>query len=195
MTRRGLAIFDAGQRSGLKWFIPAVLRDKRLLGEVLVASLFIQLFALITPMFFLVMIDKVLVHEGRSTLHVLAIGLLAVSLFDVLLNMLRTYVFSHTTSRIDVLLASKLFDHLSRLPISYFKARSSVYYTPREVPAHDLALMRRIDELHLVSFSEGDCTEYQASTAPVLEPPWPCCTPTAASPGDGLEGKKRLPYH
>jgi ATP-binding cassette, subfamily B, bacterial HlyB/CyaB len=122
ITRRG-ALFDASQRFGLRWFIPVIVRHKRLLSEVLLASLFIQLFALITPLFFQVMIDKVLVHEGRSTLHVLAIGLLAVSLFDVLLNMLRTYVFSHTTSRIDVVLASRLFDHLSRLPISYFKAR------------------------------------------------------------------------
>ncbi|MFW5451943.1 type I secretion system permease/ATPase [Thioalkalivibrio sulfidiphilus] len=122
ITRRG-ALFDTTQRFGLRWFIPVIVRHKRLLGDVLLASLFIQLFALITPLFFQVMIDKVLVHEGRSTLHVLAIGLLAVSLFDVLLNMLRTYVFSHTTSRIDVVLSSRLFDHLSRLPISYFKAR------------------------------------------------------------------------
>lgn len=122
VTHRG-ALLDATQRFGLRWFIPVILRHKRLLGDVLLASLFIQLFALITPLFFQVMIDKVLVHEGRSTLHVLAIGLLAVSLFEVLLNMLRTYVFSHTTSRIDVVLASRLFDHLSRLPISYFKAR------------------------------------------------------------------------
>lgn len=122
ITRRG-ALFDASQRFGLRWFIPVIVRHRHLLSEVLLASLFIQLFALITPLFFQVMIDKVLVHEGRSTLHVLAIGLLAVSLFDVLLNALRTYVFSHTTSRIDVVLASRLFDHLSRLPISYFKAR------------------------------------------------------------------------
>jgi ATP-binding cassette, subfamily B, bacterial HlyB/CyaB len=122
ITRRGM-LFDASQRFGLRWFLPVIARHRRLLGEVLLASLFIQLFALITPLFFQIMIDKVLVHEGRSTLHVLAIGLLAVSLFDVLLNALRTYVFSHTTSRIDVVLASRLFDHLNRLPISYFKAR------------------------------------------------------------------------
>ncbi|MBK1674303.1 type I secretion system permease/ATPase [Ectothiorhodospira shaposhnikovii] len=122
VTRRE-ALLDTTQRFGLRWFVPVIMRHKRLLGEVLLASLFIQLFALITPLFFQVMIDKVLVHEGRSTLHVLAIGLLAVSLFDVLLNILRSYVFSHTTSRIDVVLAARLFDHLSRLPISYFKAR------------------------------------------------------------------------
>jgi subfamily B ATP-binding cassette protein HlyB/CyaB len=122
VTRRR-ALLDGAQRFSLRWFIPAILRHRRLLGEVLLASFFIQLFALITPLFFQVMIDKVLVHQGRTTLHVLAIGLLAVSVFDVLLNALRTYVFSHTTSRIDVVLGSRLFDHLTRLPVSYFKAR------------------------------------------------------------------------
>ncbi|WP_409522862.1 type I secretion system permease/ATPase [Nitrincola sp. MINF-07-Sa-05] len=124
VTLKGrFTLFDTQQRFSLRWFIPVIIRHKKLLSEVLIASLFIQLFALITPLFFQVMIDKVLVHEGRTTLHVLAIGLLAVSFFDVMLNGLRTYVFSHTTSRIDVVLGSQLFNHLLHLPISYFKAR------------------------------------------------------------------------
>ncbi len=105
------------------WFIPAILKYKRLLAEVLVASFFIQLFALVTPLFFQVVIDKVLVHRGLTTLDVLAFGLLVVSLFDVILSGLRTYVFSHTTNRIDVALGADLFKHLLRLPLSYFEAR------------------------------------------------------------------------
>jgi subfamily B ATP-binding cassette protein HlyB/CyaB len=89
----------------------------------LLASFFIQIFALITPLFFQVVIDKVLVHRGLTTLDVLAFGFLVVSLFDVILNGLRTYVFSHTTSRIDVTLGADLFRHLLRLPLSYFEAR------------------------------------------------------------------------
>ncbi len=107
----------------LTWFIPVVVKYRKLLGEVLLASLFIQLFALVTPLFFQVVMDKVLVHRGLTTLHVIAIGLLAISLFDVVLNGLRTYVFSHTTSRMDVELGSRLFRHLLNLPISYFTAR------------------------------------------------------------------------
>jgi len=105
------------------WFIPAILKYKKLLAEVLLASFFIQIFALITPLFFQVVIDKVLVHRGLTTLDVLAFGLLVVSLFDVILNALRTYVFSHTTSRIDVTLGADLFRHLLRLPLSYFEVR------------------------------------------------------------------------
>lgn len=123
LVTRQRAFFDTSQRFSLSWFIPAILKHRRLLAQVLLASLFVQLFALITPLFFQVMIDKVLVHEGRTTLHVLAIGLLAISVFDVLLNGLRTYVFSHTSSRIDVILGAKLFSHLTRLPVGYFKSR------------------------------------------------------------------------
>ena len=105
------------------WFIPAIVKHRKLLGEVLLASFFIQLFALLTPLFFQVVIDKVLVHKGMTTLHVLAIGMMALILFDVVLNGLRTYVFAHTTSRIDVGLGAQLFKHLLRLPIAYFEAR------------------------------------------------------------------------
>jgi subfamily B ATP-binding cassette protein HlyB/CyaB len=105
------------------WFIPAIVRYRRLFGEVLVASFFLQLFALLTPLFFQVVIDKVLVHRGLTTLDVLAIGLLGLSVFEVLLGGLRTYVFSHTTNRVDVALGAKLFAHLVRLPLAYFAHR------------------------------------------------------------------------
>lgn len=99
------------------------MKYRRLLGEVLVASLFIQLFALVTPVFFQVVMDKVLVHKGYSTLTVIGIGLLAIAVFETVLSGLRTYVLSHTTSRIDVELGAKLFRHLIQLPLAYFEAR------------------------------------------------------------------------
>ena len=71
----------------------------------------------------MVIIDKVLVHRGLTTLDVLVFGLLVVSIFEVLLSLLRTYIFSHTTNRVDVELGSKLFDHLLKLPLAYFQAR------------------------------------------------------------------------
>ena len=110
-------------RFDISWFIPAILKYKHLLRDVIIASFFIQLFALITPLFFQVMIDKVLVHKGLTTLDVLAFGLIVISIFDVLLNGLRNYVFTHTTNRVDVTLGSKLFHHLTHLPISYFMNR------------------------------------------------------------------------
>ena len=113
------------RRFDFSWFIPEIIRYRRMFGEILLASFFVQIFALITPIFFQLVIDKVLVHQGLTTLHVLAIGLGVVSLFEVLLGGLRAYVTTHTTSRIDVALGSRLFNHLLALPISYFEARQT----------------------------------------------------------------------
>ena len=123
LTRRAPAFALGLKRFGFSWFFTAILKYKKLLGKVVVASFLIQLFALITPLFFQVIIDKVLVHRGLTTLDVLAIGLMTVSIFEVVLSALRTYVFSHTTNRIDVGLGAKLFAHLLALPMSYFEAR------------------------------------------------------------------------
>src|ERR1700730_7589768 len=108
---------------GFRWFLPSIWRYRVPLAHVLIASLFVQLFALITPLFFQIVIDKVLVHKGMSTLIVIVLGLAAVGVFDVTLQYLRSYALSHTTSRLDVELGSRLFDHLLRLPLSYFETR------------------------------------------------------------------------
>jgi len=112
-----LAKFD------FSWFIPALVKYRKLLGEVLLISFMLQLFALVSPLFFQVVMDKVLVHKGITTLDVLVTGLVVVVIFESALNGLRSYVFSHTTSRIDVELGARLFRHLVQLPLAYFQAR------------------------------------------------------------------------
>jgi len=105
------------------WFIPSLVKYRKLLGEVLLISFMLQIFALVSPLFFQVVMDKVLVHKGVTTLDVLVIGLVVVVVFESLLNGLRSYIFSHTTNRIDVELGSRLFRHLIALPLAYFQAR------------------------------------------------------------------------
>ena len=105
------------------WFIPAIVKYRKFFGEVLMASLFLQLFALLTPLFTQVVIDKVLVHKGFTTLHVVAIGMIVLAVFEAMLGGLRTYLLSHTTNRIDVTLGAQLFRHILTLPLSYFEAR------------------------------------------------------------------------
>lgn len=105
------------------WFIPAVIKYRKIFVETIIVSIFLQLFALITPLFFQVVMDKVLVHRGFSTLNVITVALSVVVIFEIVLSGLRTYIFSHSTSRIDVELGAKLFRHLLALPISYFENR------------------------------------------------------------------------
>jgi subfamily B ATP-binding cassette protein HlyB/CyaB len=122
MARR-TALADLNRRFDITWFLGAVHKYRRLLAEVLAASFFLQLFALVSPLFFQVVIDKVLVHRSMSTLDVLIGGLVAVTLAEGVLGALRTYLFTHTTNRIDVELGARLFQHLLALPISYFQSR------------------------------------------------------------------------
>lgn len=122
MTRRA-SLSDLARRFDITWFLGAIHKYRRLLAEVLAASFCLQLFALVSPLFFQVVIDKVLVHQSMGTLDVLAVGLVAIALFETILGILRTYLFSHTTNRIDVELGARLFRHLLALPIGYFQAR------------------------------------------------------------------------
>ena len=121
VRRAGLA--DMTRRFDITWVLGAIHKYRHLLGEVLMASFFLQMFALVSPLFFQVVIDKVLVHQSLSTLDVLIIGLLAIAVFETVLGILRTYLFAHTTNRIDVELGARLFRHLLALPMAYFQAR------------------------------------------------------------------------
>lgn len=113
------------RKFGLGWFLPSIWRYRKPIAHVLLASLFVQIFALVSPLFFQVVIDKVLTHRGYSTLFVIVAGLAIVGLFDVLLKYLRTYALSHTTNRIDIELGQRLFRHLLHLPLSYFETRAA----------------------------------------------------------------------
>jgi subfamily B ATP-binding cassette protein HlyB/CyaB len=110
---------------GFRWFLASVWRYRRPLTHVLIASLFVQIFALVTPLFFQIVIDKVLVHKSLSTLIVVVVGLALIGVFDVTLQYLRSFALNHTTSRIDVELGARLFDHLLRLPLAYFETRAA----------------------------------------------------------------------
>lgn len=110
-------------RFDFSWFIPAMVKYRRTLLEVLGVSAILQLFGLVTPLMFQVVMDKVLTNRAESTLLVVCIALVVSAVFEVLLTGLRNYVFAHTTNRIDVELGSRLFRHLVALPLPYFGSR------------------------------------------------------------------------
>lgn len=110
-------------RFSLKWFLPAVWKHRNLLSEVLIASITLQLLGLGTPIITQVIIDKVMVQESLPTLDVMGIALLFIAFFEAGLGMLRMFIFTHTTNRLDMALSAQLFRHLMRLPLAYFEAR------------------------------------------------------------------------
>jgi ATP-binding cassette subfamily B protein len=111
------------EKFSLSWFVPAILRYRRLLGEVFLLSFTLQLLGLATPILTQFIIDRALVYENHNTLNVMAIALLGVAILETILGILRLFIFSHTANRLDLSLSAQLFRHLMRLPLSYFESR------------------------------------------------------------------------
>jgi subfamily B ATP-binding cassette protein HlyB/CyaB len=113
----------AAQRFDFTWFVPQIVKYRKLIGEVLLITLALNLLGLAAPLFFQNVVDKVLAHNSLATLQVLAIGLVLVSLWEVAFGWLRTRLYSETSQKLDVELGSRLFRHLLRLPLAYFENR------------------------------------------------------------------------
>lgn len=124
-------LFSSQAAFGFRWFLEEIGKYKRIIGEVLLGSFVVQLFGLVTPLFTQVILDKVIVHRSMTTLDVLAIAFLAVTIFELLLNISRNYIFVHTASKLDAKLGAKLFRHLLSLPFMYFETRKVGNITAR----------------------------------------------------------------
>jgi subfamily B ATP-binding cassette protein HlyB/CyaB len=138
VVKQPLTLDDQPRRFGFGWFVPVLWKFRGSLSEVLVAALVIQLFALATPLFTQVVIDKVLTHRSISTLNVLVGGMLALIVFDGVLSLLRAWLMSHTTNRLDVMLGARLFSHVIRIPLRFFENRKV---------GETIARMREIDQI------------------------------------------------
>ncbi len=112
-----------GARFGFRWFVPELLKHRKVWHEVLGASLVIQLLALGMPLFTQAIIDKVVVHRTESTLVALGIGMAVFMLFTALLTWFRQFAILHTGNRVDAVLGAAVFQHLFRLPPRYFERR------------------------------------------------------------------------
>lgn len=110
-------------RFNLSWFVPALRRHRKVLIEVLVASMVVQIFGLVNPLVTQVVIDKVIIGNSPDTLEVLGIFLMVVAVMEAVLTAVRTQLFVDTTNRIDLSLGSEVINHLLRLPLSYFERR------------------------------------------------------------------------
>ncbi|MCM0147152.1 peptidase domain-containing ABC transporter [Photobacterium galatheae] len=131
---------------GFRWLFSAFLRHRAVITQLFIATLILQCFALVTPFFFQVIVDKILVHQNIDTLIILTGGMVVIACFDVILALLRNYIFYHTITRIDASLGSKVFRKLMSLPFSYF-AHSSVGQT-----------LSRVRELENISEFLNDST-------------------------------------
>src|SRR3546814_20817434 len=97
----------------MTWFVPQIVKYRKLIGEVLLITLALNLLGLAAPLFFQNVVDKVLAHNSLATLQVLAIGLVLVSLWEVPFDWLRPRLYSETSQKLDVNLGSRIFSPLT----------------------------------------------------------------------------------
>ena len=121
LTKKKHSILDTNQPFSLRWFIPEIFKQYTSFIDVAVAALFIHLIALVVPLFFQIVIDKVLVNYALDTLQVITIGIVVVLCFDAVLGFLRSYLLLHATSKIDIRVATRTFQHMLRLPMNFFE--------------------------------------------------------------------------
>ncbi|HEC8327811.1 TPA: type I secretion system permease/ATPase [Providencia rettgeri] len=108
---------------GFSWFIPSIMRQTAKLRNIFILSAVIQLFALVSPLLFQNLIDKVLVGRSLSNLHIIALAIFAIAIAEPLYGFIRNKIFSHTSSQISAELSGKIYRHLMALPLNYFKLR------------------------------------------------------------------------
>ena len=121
LVKRSRALSDAQRPFGFRWFVPELFRQRRLFGEVAVAAVMLYALGLVVPIFFQLVIDKVLVHESFTTLYVLSVGVAIALLFDAVFTFLRRYLLLYATNKVDIRVATRTFAHLLGLPISFFE--------------------------------------------------------------------------
>ena len=121
LIKRKYALTDANQPFGLKWFIPEFLRQRRAFADVVIAALSLHVLALATPIFFQLMIDRVVVHRVEATLVVLTVGAVLALVFEAALGYARSLVLLYATSKIDIRLAVTVFEKMISLPVDFFE--------------------------------------------------------------------------
>jgi ATP-binding cassette subfamily B protein len=125
LIKREMGASDARPAFGLRWFVPELLRQWRLFVDVAVAAILLYALGLALPIFFQLVIDKVLVHESFTTLYVLAAGAIAALAFDAMFTFLRRYLLLYATNKVDIRIATRTFAHLMGLPITFFEHMST----------------------------------------------------------------------
>ena len=120
LLKKVYKLSDEEQPFSLRWFIPEFIKNKGIFGEIALMVVMLTIFSLIVPLFFQIVVDKVLVNQAYNTLNVLWVGILIAVVFNALVSYVRSYLLLFATNKIDISTATKTFTHLMKLPVDFF---------------------------------------------------------------------------
>ena len=125
LMKRMFAQTQEAQPFGFRWFLPVILEQKAALRDIALAAVAMHVLALASPIFFQLVIDKVMVHQSQATLAVLGIGVVLALVFDSIFGYMRQILTMSATNKIDMRLTRKTFAHMLSLPIDYFETTTA----------------------------------------------------------------------
>jgi ATP-binding cassette, subfamily B, bacterial HlyB/CyaB len=125
LIKRRHGLTDEAQPFGLAWLAGQVLRERKILGDIGLASIITTFVAVAPPFIAMIVIDRVIVNHSTSTLYVLAGMLALIVAFDAVLGFVRRMFMETTATRIDGRLNIYIMDRLLKLPMEYFERTPS----------------------------------------------------------------------
>lgn len=125
LMKRLYSMPEVGQPFGFRWFLPEILKQKAAFRDIAISAIAMHFLALASPIFFQLVIDKVLVHQSASTLWVLGVGIVIALIFDSMFGFLRQILTLSASNKIDMRLTRRTFAHLLSLPIDYFETTTA----------------------------------------------------------------------
>ena len=124
-VKREYKLSDPKQPFGFRWFIPEILKQKDAFRDILIAAVAMHVLGMASPIFFQLVIDKVLTHQSETTLWVLGAGIVIALIFDAIFGYVRQLLTLAATNKIDMRLTRRVFSHLLTLPIDYFETATA----------------------------------------------------------------------
>lgn len=125
LLKREYTLTDNDQPFGLRWFVTEILQHRRVFRDIAIGAIMLSLLSLAVPVFFQLVIDRVLVHRSFGTLGVLMIGMVGVILFETAFSYLRQYLLLYATKKIDAKINVQVFNKLISLPMDFFEKTPS----------------------------------------------------------------------
>jgi subfamily B ATP-binding cassette protein HlyB/CyaB len=125
LMKRLYTMPEENQPFGFRWFIPEILKQKAAFRDIAITAMAMHCLTMASPMFFQLVIDKVLVHQSLSTLWVLGVGVTIALVFDAIFGFLRQIITLSASNKIDMRLTRRTFAHLLSLPIDYFETTTA----------------------------------------------------------------------
>ncbi|WP_345984440.1 type I secretion system permease/ATPase [Sulfurimonas sp. HSL-1656] len=109
---------DKAEEDGRHWFWSTLKRTKAIYADILIGSFLVNLFILILPLYMRNVFDRVIPNSALDTLWVLTYGVVAIFVLEALLKFLRSYFMEIAAKKSDVIMSSKIFEHVMDMKLS-----------------------------------------------------------------------------